>query len=463
MNAHIPTNRRSYLIAIPGILVILAVALYMLSRSGLDKELLRQQVDRFATTMHASAEQRGRDVTFTYREITTEGGLFHKHGLISDAKISVKPLGAPDSSEDAYVINLPKVEIYAKTPTLSAIDIVVPEPVVVTAGADATKKLLTVTSVVPLSLSVAQVEEGKHTYLDLASDLPEKMDFTYLREQQTQGKEDETPALVPVYQTLTLTTAPGGRFHSRAAQDDKSLGEMTTDIRDLRLTPDADAKAEVLVKELLLHSSGTMSEKGQKLLQVKAHVGDITAAMENPYTPLSFSMDAAYESSPASPEAASGTAQLATIKLNDFTLSTKESKLMASADFKNSSGDMLPEGTARITLTNLPYVLNELRTKKLLSAATESLVTLVVEKVSGQKLAEVKDLAIDVNRPHGGAFTIGKTTFEELFAEVLKASMVQAQQRAIDAAKSGGATPAKPTESKPPQGKSIKLEEGGRG
>ena len=49
----------------------------------------------------------------------------------------------------------------------------------------------------------------------------------------------------------------------------------------------------------------------------------------------------------------------------------------------------------------------------------------ILELATGQKIADVTDAVIDVKRVRGGAFSIGKTTFEELFATFLKAAMTK--------------------------------------
>lgn len=449
---------------LPALLVgVAAIGLigYLASRSGLDKALLRQQLDDFAAHLHETAAKQGRDVTFTYTDVSIDGSFSHKHGVIHGPKLAIKPAEAKGDQE-ALIVSTPALEVYPKAADLSALEIQFPHPVDFTNESTPDKKLLTVKASEPLAFLVARSSEKDVEYLDFTHHTPARLDFTYLREHQVEGTEDATPTLVPVYQNLAVTFAPGGNIATHFSTDGKNHGTSSIDLHDIHMIPESVPNGEITIGEFTERTSNLVNEQGQTAASVKMHVGDITASPDFiPYAPIALNLDVTFEGAPTqTPEdVAAITKGQSALKLNDFTLSTKEAKLTAKADFATTQGDALPEGTANITLTNVPYVIKELSDNGILNDTNEGFVVPVLELTTGQKLPEIKDAVIDINRQKGGAFTIGKTTFEELFAVVLKNALVKSTQR--PAMVPAPQIPATPDKKMPVKG--LKVEEGARG
>ena len=426
------SSKRHYLyLGLAGVSV-LVVAGVVVSRSGLDKALLRQQMDAFATALHTNGERQGRDVTLTYGEVGIEGSFSKKHGIVHDVKLTIKPMhpnGVSAPGDESLVVSTPIAEVYPKSVDLSALQVQLPQPLDFTSEREPEKKLLTITTNTPLTLDVVQAQENTVDTLALKHSFPTQIDFTYLREHQAEGAEDATPTIVPVYKKLTMTLAPGGVVQSKFTVDGKGLGQGNVDLRDIQLQPESVPNGAVKINEIVGNWSNSINDKKRRIAALKLHVGDITASPDMlPYTPISLAVDATFDGldgQPAPQDVAAITAPQSVIKLSQFALSTKDAKLTAQADFVTNSGDILPEGTANITLTNVPYVLKELRDNGIVNAQNEVMVVPILELATGQKIADVTDAVIDVKRVRGGAFSIGKTTFEELFATFLKAAMTK--------------------------------------
>ena len=459
-------SKRNYLyIALAGVSALIVVGV-VASRSGLDKALLRQQMDAFATSLHTSGERQGRDITLTYGEVDIKGSFSSKHGVIHDVKLMVKPMnkdGAASSKDDSLVVTTPIAEIYPKSVDLSALQVQLPQPLDFASETDPTKKLLTITSNTPLTLNVAQTQENKVDVLDLKHSFPTQIEFTYLREHQAEGVEDATPTVVPVYKKLTMTLAEGGVVQSHFTTDGKGLGQGKVDMHDIQFQPENVPNGAIKITEIVGNYSNALNEKNQRLAALKLHVGDIAASADViPYAPISFSVDAnldALANTTPQDVAAIGATQ-SSMKLTQFALTTKDAKLTANADFTSNSGDVLPEGTANITLTNVPYVLKELRDNGIVNAQNESMVVPILELTTGQKIAEVTDAVVDIKRVRGGAFTVGKTTFEELFATFLKAALSRGQVPSNAALPTSPAPAAKPAESPKMPLKGTMIEDG---
>ncbi len=401
--------------------VVLVIAVVLLG-SGVDRDQLQKQVDAFAESLHDSAEKHGRDITFTYREITVEGWIANRHGVIHDPKIVSKPLNG--DAKDSLVITTPIAEIYPKSADLSAIELQLSQPLEFTTEDAPEKKLLTIKANAPLTWQFAQTQENKVDYLDVTHPVATRLELTYLREQQAHGVEDETPQLVPIYKDLIITAAEGGSIRSHISNDERKLGTMVVDVRDVHLFPKDVPNGAMIIAEISIQASNAINDKNRQISSVKLHCGDLSASPSMiPYMPISLRVDASYDRAAGGDSVASD----ASIKLTEFMLSTLKSKLSAQADFTAHANDFMPQGTANITLTNLPYVLKELRNRAAIEEKDEAFITPIVEKISGQKLAEIADLVVDINRPQGGSFTIGKSTFEELFALALSGAMKQAK------------------------------------
>jgi hypothetical protein len=429
-----------------GVLILVAVAFFA-SRAGLDKALVKQQVDGFIVQLRESAKAQGRHVDLTYRDLEVAGGLTNKHVVMHDPVFTIKPLeptpnvATQEQPTNALRVTTARVLLFPKAADLSALSIEAHDPIDLAGEEDPTKSLLKISSPKPLTVTVANTRIGDALYSELDAALPAALTFVYLRETQAEGKEEETPTLVPVYKTLTLTAQEGGRLTTRFAQDHSGLGEATIDYRNIVITPE-DAPGEALtVAEIVGAWANSLNEKKQSSMQAKLSFGPVTSANpETPYQPVALKLEGSFEAGVA-PAAAAATAPAqgteaapeavapaagapeSVITLKEFALTTKDANLTATANFTASATDVLPVGNANLTLTNAPFVLAELQAAGLLDEADSATVVSILERVTGTKAAEMKDIIIPIERARGGAFRIGNSTFEELFALLLQGAM----------------------------------------
>lgn len=460
---HEKTSRRTrrILAAVAVILIGLVAIGVIASRTGLDKALLRQQLDALAVSLAERGRESGRELTLTYSDIAIQGSFSNRHAVIFEPQLVSKPLpmaGKPVADNEIVTLRTPELEVYAKSVDLSKLLVRMGKPIEVLEGPNAGRKLLTIRPEAPLDTEVTRHKRDR-AYLETVMTLPQTIQWEYLREQKAEGVEDATPTVVPVYEILTTTQAAGGTIRSDMAQDASGLGEAQVNITDLVLTPEVQPEGAVRVAEVKSEWRHSLTEKNHHLVEAKMHVGDITAPAELlPYAPIALVFDASYEG--AAPQTAQDLAairaQESSIKLNRLAITTKEAALNATADFVASPTDVLPVGMANITLTNVPYVMEELRRHALIDANAEALIGQLLVLMTGTPLEQLKDASIDINRTRGGAFTIGQTTFEELFAAVLRHSIVrQPAPVAAPLAEAGEAPAAEP--------KKLEIEEGARG
>lgn len=435
-------KKRSLVLPIAAAIVAIAVAGFVASRAGLDKALVKQQVDDFIARMHEQGKAQGRDLNLTYADLEVSGGFTNKHVVMKDPVLTVRPLDrVPQTPEDRKTVDslritTPAIQLY---PGVSSLTIKAAESIDFAGEDEPAKSLLKVTSATPLEVAVSNNTQGEVTYSNIEFNAPEKMEFVYLRETQAEGKEEETPQLVAVYETLTMTVAAGSGFKSSLADDGSGLGKASINYRDLVIVPQKSPEANIKLAEIAGDWSNALNEKKLNVVHGALKMGPITSdAADMPYQPVMLEFDGSFEGAmPKSPESvASIQSQESVMTLKTLSLSTKDASLKASANFTANASDMLPVGTANIALTNTPYVLAELRKYHLLNENNEGLLMAMLERITGTPAAEMKDVVIPIERTRGGAFKIGGATFEELFALMLK--------QAIDKQPATGSSPDAP-------------------
>lgn len=424
-------KKRSLILPIAAGVVVLAIAGFLASRAGLDKALVKQRVDDFASRLHEQGAAHGRDVTLSYGDLAVAGGVFDKYVIIKDPVLTVKPLGAqPDVNAggktvatEALRITTPEVEIY---PSPSSLTVKLAKPLNFANETTPDKSLLKVTMAQPLQVAITKHSEGGVDYTDTALSMPSQMDMVYLRETQAEGKEEETPTLVPVYETMKLTMAPGGSTKASLSGDGSGLGKVALDYHTIVITPEKAPEQALTIAEITGGWSNLLNEKNLNLVNATLKFGPVTSASADaPYQPVELNLDASFEGAlPKTPEAiANSNAQDSVMMLKTFSLTTKDASLKATANFTAKATDALPVGTANIALTNAPYVRAQLKAFGLLNDDSEKMVGAVLEHITGQPLEQLKDVEIPIERVRDGAFKIGKTTFEDIFAVLLQSAM----------------------------------------
>jgi hypothetical protein len=428
-------RKRSLVLPIGGAILLLLLLGFFASRAGLDKALVKQQVDDFIVQLKEKGEARGRNVVLSYKEIDVAGGLLDKHVVILEPVLSIQPLH-PESSQgagekqsiDALRFTTAALHIQPKSSDLSALQVVAKDPIGVASIAEPEKPLLTLTASEAFKVDIGQLTEANEQFTATQMTLPAELKFVYLRETQAEGQEDTTPTLVPVYETLTLNTAPGGTVSGLIAQQESELGEIKVALADIVLTPEKAPEGSIRIARFDAQISNRTNEKAMHVMKAFAAIGPVTsAAADMPYQPIQLNLDATFEgAAPQTPQAAASAApQEAIMTLKQFSLTTKDASVQATANFTSSAGDVLPVGNATLSLSNVPYVLAELRSQGILDAASDAMVGAVLERISGLPLAELKDLTIPIERAKGGAFKIGNSTAEELFALLLQQALQQ--------------------------------------
>jgi hypothetical protein len=427
------TSKKSKLL-IPAAVALLALlgGIFFISRSGLDQVIVKQKLDEYIVLLKEKGKASGRAIDVTYGEVQVVGTLINKHAVINKPVMTIKPLTpetiTPDGDSSAVVVTTDTLEIHGESMDLSALRFSLPHPVNF-AGMNAPEKsLLKIESNGPLEATISQKKLQDLTYTALSHTAPASIDLTYLRVEHAEGKEDATPTVVPVYDTIHITIAPNSTIKTNLADDDSGLGTADISFKQITTSPKSAPEGIITVAGIEAHWSNTLDAQKTPVIKNKMNIGPITAPDGVlPYAPMALNVDFGYVG--ASEDDSDGDVEDAnkksaakdpTITLKNFELTTKDASLSATADFISSPTDMLPTGKARVTLKNVPFVLAELKKRKMLTPEAEIWVPELLQKVTGTPLAQLTDADVAIEREHGGAFKIGNTTFEEVFATILK-------------------------------------------
>lgn len=430
MTELITPKKRSYLLPVAlGIVALLMVG-FVASRAGLDKALVKQKLDAAIASIKKKGREDGRDIEIKYGDLEVSGSFIDKHVIVHQPVFIIKPLehkplkpGAEEAS-DSLVVTSDEMVIYPKSVDLSSATFSLPKPINFATENAPEKSLLLIQSNTPLEVTITQKNIAGAAHTLTSHTLPGTIDFTYLREQKAVGVEDATPTITPVYDMLTMRTTAGSVIETDLANDDSGHGSSDISIGQITLTPKSAPEGVVTIEGIKGHWINALNDKKNGMMQATANVGPITAPPSLlPYAPIAFELD--FYSSEATSKAAQADAEAedSSIVLKKLELTTKDATLSAAANFTANASDTLPVGTASVKLSNMHYVLSELRKNSVLTPEKEEKIVPILEKIAGASLASLADLDIVIKRERGGAFMIGKTTFEELFAMVLKQAM----------------------------------------
>jgi len=426
------TEKKKRKFLLPAIIAIVALLIvgFVVSRAGLDKALVKQRRDEVIATWKERARASGSDIEITYKDIEVSGSLIDKKVIVHEPEFRMRPVQqntTPSSNHmDSIIISSPQMVIIPRSVDLSSATYSFPQPINLAEEKEPEKSLLKVEPSTPLEVTVSESIKNNVTYMSTSHVPPASLKLTYLRVQQAEGVEDQAPTVTPVYQVLTVNIGAGSKAESSFAADDSGLGTADVDYKQITLVPEAQPEGVITVAGINSHWSNTRNEKGFNVINAKSTVGPITADPAIlPHAPVAMDVDFSFEGpmSQIPTQEPTGEARDTLIQLKKLEISFKDAGLSASGNFTATPSDILPVGTAALKVTNLPLILDTLRKNQVVTANNETWLLPVIEKITGAPVASLTDVDVPISRERGGAFLVGKSTFEELFALMLKSAM----------------------------------------
>lgn len=406
---------RKYALVAVGVIIAVGVAGYVVSKLGLDRALVKESVDNFAANLQASSHD---TLSFSYKDIKIAGGLTDRHAILIEPKLEQSPEGLESEQKITYTTE--EAVLYPTSSDLSSLKIVLAKPIKGYKGSDAAGgPSITVTQRVPFEIDAGQKDINGKPFIESKVSIPDSL--------LVDGPESERGK---PWNQFTVSLKPGAHIlntHSTASDAPEGLGKTDIALDEVTLTPEHDASDAISIAKVHTHYENKQADSGSSQVEVTADVGPITGSEKSlPYGPIEFTANLSYDgliSNAPQDFANQQETGEKSLKLETFSLKAKDAALYATADFVSGAKDVLPVGTANVTIENMPFILKELRSQKALDAQNEAILAAVIQQVTGKPLEEATDVSVDIKRVRDGAFQIGNTTFEELAAVVFRAAL----------------------------------------
>lgn len=403
---------------LPVILVIAGVAAlgYFASKAGLDKALVKREVDAWIerSKQHAAAE--GYELSITYSDVSIEGGLTDGHARISDMTIITVPTAEGKAGENSVTLTTAEVNLEPRSANLRNVDVVLPKPVRLFEGTNA-HETIALSANEPLTFEVKQIDRRGKAYNRIAHSFPDVVELRLLAGKDAAGKEEETPDLTPRYDVLNIVLDGEGQVTTSNERSD--IGDSELNLRNIVVTPVGHEEGTVKVAGFRSVWSNELNENNLNVINAELALEDVTANPEFlPYAPINANLKLHFEGAmPSTPEEfASIRTQQTAFKLSEFSFFTKDAGISATADMVASSEDILPVGMANLSLTNVQEWRKILKETNALNDKDEQVINTLFIRIAGETLPAAKDVSIDIQRAREGSFQIGHITFEELLA-----------------------------------------------
>lgn len=407
------SSRKFFLPVVVAILAIGAIG-YVASKAGLDKALVKEAVDDFAANLQSSSHD---TLSLTYKDIRIEGGFGDRHAVIVEPQLKQSPEAL--ESEEMVIYTTDAVLLYPHSSDLSTLKLVLPHPIRGYRGVDTSvEPSITVTQRLPIEVTAETETINGKSFVVSHIALPDSLLI------DGRPSERDKP-----WNQMTMNMKPGATIvnsHTNSPNAPEGLGRTEINLEDVVITPQHDPADAITIKKFVTRYNNTQDKNGGSHVEVTADVGPVTGNEKTiPYAPMEFTMQLGYEGllSSAPEDFASDTGKEKSLKIETLNLKMKDAAIYATADFVSGAKDILPVGTANLTVENVPFLLGEWRASTLWSKDKETILDAAIALVTGKKLAESKDISIDIKRVRDGAFQIGHTTFEELMALVLRVSL----------------------------------------
>lgn len=406
---------RKYVWIAAGIILAVGVAGYVASKLGLDRALVKEAVDNFAANLQASSHD---TLSFTYQDIKIAGGLTDRHAVIIGPKLEQSPEGLESAQKITYTTE--EAVLYPTSSDLSALKIELAKPIKGYKGSDVEgEAAMTAIPRIPFVIDATQKRIKGNSFIESRISIPDSLLID--GPQSERGKP---------WNQFTVSLKPGAyvvNLHSPEADAPEGLGKTEIVLDDVKLTPEHDAEAAITIAKVHTHYENMQADDGGSQVTVTADVGPVTGSEKTlPYGPIELALSLSYDgllSSAPQDFANQQEEGEKSLKLKTFSLKAKDSALYATADFVSGAKDVLPVGTANVTIENVPFILQELRAQHALDQKNEVILAAITQQVTGKPLGEAKDVSVDIKRVRDGAFQIGNTTFEELAAVVFRAAL----------------------------------------
>ncbi|MFN8930213.1 MAG: hypothetical protein ACK5WQ_07625 [Alphaproteobacteria bacterium] len=398
------------------LVVAIGVGTYFASKAGLDKALFKQALDTWIEQSEKRAAADGLDLSIAYDEVTIAGGFITRHAIIHNLRVTQTTL---QQTPTKVVYRTAVVKFLPNSHDFKNFTLQLPAPLekIENGQGDVSASLVSET---PLVIEVRPMTLNGENYQQIRHKLSPKITIKHLVGQEAIGAEEATPSLTPRYESIEITSE-NGIMNYLANDKTMLLAQASFAADNIRIVPIGNEQKTISIAAISSNFEDNLNPKKNNKMTLDFSLDNLVANDEYiANTPISLMVNFAYVGAkPETPEQlAAATPQQTSFKLSNFALHTKAAKLDATADFVTSSDDILPVGTATVTMTDLPAWRKILADAQLSDIKTEEVANTFLLRTVGERLVDATDVTLDINRARGGTFEVGKVTLEEVMAIV---------------------------------------------
>lgn len=377
-------------LVIAAAVVLLVIIGIIAARTGVNRKELEEKLRAVEVALNEMVADEGYIVSFSYEDIDIGGGLFTKRITITNPVLNIDG-GDGGGFYSGLTLSSDRVTLLPEDAEFASAKLVFPVPITVMqrgktyeiksknaamllekSGEDKGGSLRYVMEP-SKSLEILNRDTGKKTLLGMAegADISGEYDFKTKRYEQTAT----FPTLIVSQENAFSVEAHDLRLESESSMD----GE--TGIRHLRFSSD-------------------------------------NVSFQDEWEPLG-NLKILLEAEETTPPAKEGEKWARNLQ-GKFSAEATEFKLLAELSVQYLGKDLVPFGEINLKIYNPVAMLDGVEGSGLINGTARRLLSSALGVAAGADInEETGKINILVRRTEGGAFTIGKTTFEELAAHVL--------------------------------------------
>jgi hypothetical protein len=419
MNATEAAPKQARKFILPVILVILAVSAigFLASKAGLDKALVKQQVDGWIAMRSAQASKEGYALKITYQDMRFAGGFSQRYLVLENPEVTIAPFadaeGKVTDHDRGMRIKTEQLLLHPRAVDLSEFRAELPDAIEFYEGGidDA---VIIVSAATPIIIDGEQAVSKKHTDLLLTHTLPKLWHIKL--HALSKASDTETPDYI--YENYSVSLDNGGQLSYRTRLNETVIGASKLEAKNVTLTSDTDdTKTPLLRFDSIKGEWGSTTPDYFKSILA---ITNISGAGMELLSPMNVHWNLRYEGSlDAMPEAEDGEMQTASLNVKEFVFEIPDASLRAKAKLHAAAEDILPIGSASIELKNLPHIRKMLADNALIDASDEVLFDKMLTRITGKGINALNDVTIPLSRERGEPFRIGNITLEEAATMVL--------------------------------------------
>lgn len=385
--------------------VVIALLGYFTSRAALSVEMVNARLSAWGDVMKESAARKGYDASFTYGTVSIEGGLFSKRAVVADPKLTLSRNNKLVRSFTTSVF-----EIQPDTGEMEKLRLVFAAPLTMKLEDEASQRFEAVS---PIEVEVTKVPNGQAYE-------------AFVPTQVNIFKGGDGADSIP---SMTFETKLGSKVTGFIGSDSEEYTQHIT------LLPSTLKMADRTMRVASLDvTAEAAKEDAARMTHYEAKIGKFeTTGIFSVITPLDIVADVDRETASVLADDEQEHHKDNTYFFNALSMYSGTSELKLTGKFDVAKGEILPMGSAEVSLSNVGTLIGRLKAAGTLDDRSVDVSRAILKRIASEWNTKTDTIQFSVEREYGGGFYLGDVTFEELLATALKQYLLGVTQPEVKA------------------------------